>query len=81
MNLAVSLVILKRSMGLPSRQFMGRVLGSLGLRMIGVLVLVSLVLWLTPVDALVFGLSFVIAVVAGLGAEMWILLRWTNSAS
>lgn len=68
-------------MGLPSRQFIGRVMGSLGLRMLALFVLVTLVLWLTEVDALAFGLAFVVAVAVGLVAEMWILLRWTKSAA
>lgn len=80
-NLVVSLLVLRRSMGLPSRQFIGRVMGSLGLRMLALFVLVTLVLWLTEVDALAFGLAFVVAVAVGLVAEMWILLRWTKSAA
>lgn len=77
-NGAVSLLVLRRAYGQPTAVFLKRVFGSLGLRMLALLVIVALILWLTPVDPLGFVLAFVGGLVAALMTEMWIVLKWAR---
>jgi hypothetical protein len=77
-NGAVSLVVLHSSRGLPGMRFMGRVLGSVGLRMLATFLLAVVVLLFARVDALFFGAAFVAGVVVSLVLEMWFLLRWSG---
>ena len=77
-NGAVSLVVIHSSKDLPSARFMGRVLGSVGLRMLITFMLAVVILLFTRVEALAFGAAFVAGVVVSLVLEMWFLLRWAR---
>ena len=72
----LSLVVLHRSQGLPNARFMSRVLGSVGLRMLALFLIVVAILLLTKVDAFAFGVAFIAGVIVTIALEMWFLLRW-----
>ena len=75
----VSIMVLRRAMDKPTGVFLKRVFGSLVLRMAALLVIVGFVLWQIPVQPLAFGLAFIGGLVAALGVEVWIVLRWARA--
>lgn len=78
-NGLASLWVLKRAVNLPNPRFIQRIFGSLGVRMVVLLLLMGLILWLVPVHVLGFAIAFVIGLLIALGIEMWIVLRWART--